>query len=445
MYRNQRFAVLGAGRSGLGAARLARLHGAEVTIFDEGDKAKPVEDFKCVLGQVARDLVVKAGDFDLVIISPGLDEHWPLPAKFTAAGVPLVGETEFGFNLTDMPMVAITGTNGKSTCTELIAALFNGCCMKSIPCGNHGMSLSEVVASGVKYDVLALEISSFQLETIRKFRAKASLWLNFAPDHLDRYPGMPEYFAAKARIFENCTESDVAIVRAGESVSSGNAQRWTFSAYGAEADYSYANGKFYHSGHEIGSAANLKVRGKHNMENVLAALMAGKVFGLEFDAMLKALADYEVPRHRCELIRTLADREYINDSKATNADAAEKALASFGNIYWIAGGIAKTGGIEPLQPYFNRIEKAYLIGVAAAEFAKTLEGKVPYEICETLPRAVTASARDAVAAKDTGAVVLLSPACASFDHYKNFEVRGDAFVDLVSRLQGVVMSQKGQG
>ena len=137
--------------------------------------------------------------------------------------MPLVGETEFAFHLTEMPMVAITGTNGKSTCTELIATLFNGCGMKSLPCGNHGVSLSEVVASGVRYDVLALEISSFQLETIRDFRAKATLWLNFAPDHLDRYPDMQSYYAAKARVFENVTADDVAIVRAGESVSSGAA------------------------------------------------------------------------------------------------------------------------------------------------------------------------------------------------------------------------------
>ncbi len=431
-YASQRFAVLGAGRSGLGAARLARIHGAEVTIFDEGDKAKPVEDFNCVLGQAARDFVVKAGEFDLVIISPGLDEHWPLPAKFTAAGVPLVGETEFGFNLTDMPMVAITGTNGKSTCTELIAALFNGCGMKSIPCGNHGMSLSEVVASGVKYDVLALEISSFQLETIRKFRAKASLWLNFAPDHLDRYPGMPEYFAAKARIFENGTESDVAIVRAGESVSSGKAQRWTFSAYGAEADFSYANGKFYHSGHEIGSAANLKVRGKHNMENVLAALMTGKVFGLEFDAMLKALADYEVPRHRCELIRTLADREYINDSKATNLHALEACLRSQERpIVLIAGGKDKQLDYTPLRAELKgQVRAMVFIGEISQQLEQTFGDLLPCKRGKDMAEAVSLATQ----LSQPGDAIILSPGTSSFDMYTGYGQRGDAFRDAVNAL-----------
>jgi UDP-N-acetylmuramoylalanine--D-glutamate ligase len=431
-YASQRFAILGAGRSGLGAARLARLHGADVTIFDEGDKAKQVEDFKCVLGQPARDLVVKPGDFDLVIISPGLDENWPLPAKFTAAGMPLVGETEFAFNLTDMQIAAITGTNGKSTCTELIAALFNGCGMKSIPCGNHGMSLSEVVASGVRYNVLACEISSFQLETIRNFRAKASLWLNFAPDHLDRYPGMTEYFDAKSRIFENVTESDVAIVRAGESVSSGKAQRWTFSAYGAEADYSYGNGKFYREGREIGSAANLKVRGKHNMENVLAALMTGKVFGLEFDAMLKALADYEVPRHRCELIRTLADREYINDSKATNLHALEACLRSQERpIVLIAGGKDKQLDYSPLRAELKgQVRAMVFIGEIAQQLEQTFRDLLPCKRGNDMAEAVSLATQ----LSQPGDAIILSPGTSSFDMYTGYGQRGDAFRDAVNAL-----------
>lgn len=431
-FARQHLAILGAGRSGLGAARLARLHGAEVTIFDEGDKAKPVEDFKCVLGQSARDFVVKPGAFDLVVISPGLDEHWPLPVKFTSAGVPLVGETEFAFNLTDMPIAAITGTNGKSTCTELIATLFNGCGMKSVPCGNHGMSLSEVVASGVRYAVLACEISSFQLETIHRFRAKASLWLNFAPDHLDRYPGMAEYFAAKARIFENCTEGDVAIVRAGENVSSGKARRWTFSAYGTEADYSYANGRFYHEGREIGSAASLKVRGKHNMENVLAALMTGKVFGLDFDAMLKALGGYEVPRHRCELVRTLADREYINDSKATNLHALEACLRSQERpIVLIAGGKDKQLDYTPLRAELKgQVRAMVFIGEIAQQLERTFGDLLPCQRGADMEEAVSLATRLSL----PGDAIILSPGTSSFDMYTGYGQRGDVFRDAVNAL-----------
>lgn len=431
-YASQRFAILGAGRSGLGAARLARLHGAEVTIFDEGEKARPVEDFHCVLGQAARDIIVKPGDFDLVIISPGLDQNWPLPARFTAAGVPLVGETEFGFNLTDMPMVAITGTNGKSTCTELIAALFNGCGLKSIPCGNHGMSLSEVVASGVRYDVLSLEISSFQLETIRNFRAKASLWLNFAPDHLDRYAGIEEYFAAKSRIFKNVTEGDVAIVRAGEEVSSGMARRWTFSAFGVEADYNYENGRLYHSGREIGSTAGLKVRGKHNMENVLAAIMAGKVYGLEFDAMLKALAGYEVPRHRCELIRTLADREYINDSKATNLHALEACLRSQERpIVLIAGGKDKQLDYTPLRAGLKgHVRAMVFIGEIAPQLEHTFGDLLPCKRGKDMVEAVSLATQ----LSQPGDAIILSPGTSSFDMYTGYGQRGDVFRDAVLAL-----------
>ncbi|MFN0080358.1 MAG: UDP-N-acetylmuramoyl-L-alanine--D-glutamate ligase [Prosthecobacter sp.] len=432
-FASQRFAILGAGRSGLGAARLARMHGADVTVFDEGDKAKQVEDFKCVLGQAARDLVVKPGDFDLVIISPGLDEHWPLPKKFTDAGTPLVGETEFAFNLTDMPMVAITGTNGKSTCTELIATLFNGCGMKSVPCGNHGMSLSEVVASAVRYDVLALEISSFQLETIKNFRAKANLWLNFAPDHLDRYPNMAAYFAAKARIFENATSDDVAIVRAGETVATGKADRWTFSAYGAEAGYTYSAGKFYHGGQEIGSAAGLKLRGKHNMENVLAALMTGRVFGLQYSSMLRAMESYEPPRHRCELVRTLNDREYINDSKATNLHALEACLKSQERpIVLIAGGKDKELDYTPLRAELNgQVRAMVLIGEIAPQLEQTFGDLLPCQRAADMADAV----RLATAASQAGDAIILSPGTSSFDMYTGYAQRGDVFHTAVDELK----------
>lgn len=433
---SQNIAVLGAGRSGLGAARLARMHGAEVTVFDEGDQVKTdkleTEGFRCVTGQAARDLGVAPGAYHLVIISPGLDEHWPLPKKFTDAGVPLVGETEFAFNLTDMAMAAITGTNGKSTCTELIATLFNGCGLKSVPCGNHGMSLSEVVASGVAYDVLALEISSFQLETIKNFRAKASLWLNFAPDHLDRYPNMEAYYAAKSRIFENVTSEDVAIVRAGESVSSGPAQRWTFSAYGEVADYTYADGSFFHQGQCIGSASALKLRGKHNMENVLAALMTGRVFGLEVGAMLQAMAEYEPPRHRCELVRTLREREYINDSKATNLHALEACLRSQERpMVLIAGGKDKELDYTPLRAQLNgQVRGMVLIGEIAEQLEQTFGDMLPCKRARDMAEAVVLATELSL----PGDAIVLSPGTSSFDMYTGYAHRGEVFRDAVNAL-----------
>lgn len=432
-FTGQHFAILGAGRSGLGAARLARLHGADVTVIDEGDPVKlqsaldklHAENFRTISGQTARDLVVTPGDFQRVIISPGLDAGWPLPKKFTDVGVPLEGEMEFAFNLTEMPMVGITGTNGKSTCTELIAHIFEACGKRSIPCGNHGISLSEVVASGVHYDVLALEISSFQLETIQNFRAKASLWLNFAPDHLDRYPGMPEYFAAKARIFENVTANDVAIVRAGECVSSGKARRLTFSAYGAESNATYNKGEFFVDGRRIGDALAIRLRGRHNMENILAAMMACHVHGVSYADALTAVAGYVPPAHRCELVRVLNDREYINDSKATNLHALEACIGAMDRpIVLIAGGKQKGLDYKPLRASLNgQVRAMVLIGEIRQPLYDTFSDLLPCRMAADMADAVKA----ATEMSQPGDSIILSPGTSSFDMYTGYGQRGEAF------------------
>jgi UDP-N-acetylmuramoylalanine--D-glutamate ligase len=439
-FKGQHFAILGAGRSGLGAARLARLHGAEVTVFDEGDPQKikgaldklQAESFRAVSGQEARDLLVKSGDFQRVIISPGLDAGWPLPKKFTDAGVPLEGEMEFAFNLTDLPMISITGTNGKSTCTELISHILNACGLKSVPCGNHGMSLSEVVSSGYSYDVLSLEVSSFQLETIKHFRAKVSLWLNFAPDHLDRYPGMDEYFAAKSRIFENVTANDVAIVRAGEPVSSGVAKRLTFSAYGSEADAAYSAGEFFIQGQLIGAASSLRLRGRHNMENVLAAMMACNVFGLTYSDMLKALESYEPPAHRCELVRELHEREYINDSKATNLHALEACIGSMERpIVLIAGGKDKQLDYSPLRSSLNgQVRAMVCLGEIRQSLCEMFSDLLPCHVATDMMNAV----RIAASISLPGDSIILSPGTSSFDMYTGYGQRGDAFRVAVNAL-----------
>lgn len=439
-FTGQHLAILGAGRSGLGAARLARLHGADVTVIDEGDPAKikgaldkqHAEGFRNLSGQEARDLVVKPGDYDLVILSPGLDAGWPLPKKFTDAGVALTGEMEFAFNLSGFPLVGITGTNGKSTCTELIAHLFNACGKKSVPCGNHGMSLSEVVASGVSYDVLALEISSFQLETIQNFRAQASLWLNFAPDHLDRYPGMEEYFAAKARIFENVTADDVAIVRAGETVDSGKARRLTFSAYGAQADWTYDAGTIQPGPDQTPFEVKSTLRGRHNMENVMAAMMACQVHGLRLDEMQAALGSYEAPAHRCELVRVLHDREYINDSKATNLHALEACIGSMERpIVLIVGGKDKQLDYTPLRDSLKgQVRAMVCIGEIAKSLKATFEDLVPCQTAKDMAEAVI----QATEISRAGDSIILSPGTSSFDMYTGYGQRGEAFRSAVQNL-----------
>lgn len=431
-FEGKHFAILGAGRSGLGAAKLACLHGARATIFDEGDPAKiKTGGYPAVLGEAAKSLVVRPGEYDRAIISPGLDAGWPLPKKFTDAGVPLTGELEFGFSLTDMPVIGITGTNGKSTCTELIAALFNGAGKRSIPCGNHGLALSELVAGGERYDVLSLEISSFQLETISTLRPKVSIWLNFAPDHLDRYPDVQSYYQAKLRIFENQTPDDWAVIRAGEDVGGVKARRVTFSSE-TEADFTFRAGAFYHQGARIGDASRVKLRGRHNMENILAAMASGWLMGLTFDGMMRTLECYEPPRHRCELVRMLNDREYINDSKATNLHALESCLRSQDRpIVLIAGGKEKGLDYTPLrQTIPGRVQAMVLIGEIAASLETVFKDLVPCRRATDMSEAV----RIATDISRAGDAIVLSPGTSSFDMYTGYAQRGDVFREAVQAL-----------
>lgn len=431
-FSGQHFAILGAGRSGLGAARLARQHGAVVTLFDEGDPAKiNTGGFNAVLGAAAKNLTVARGAFQLAILSPGLDARWPLPAKFAAAGVPLTGEMEFGFTQCAFPMVGITGTNGKTTCTELIAALFNGAGKKSIPCGNHGLALSELVSSGERYDMLSLEISSFQLETISTLRTHVSIWLNFAPDHLDRYPDVDAYYKAKARVFENQTADDWAVIRAGENVGEIKAKRITFSSE-TDAGFTYRDGKFYHEQTEIGDASRVKLRGRHNMENILAAVAAGWLMGLTFECMMRTLESYEAPRHRCELVRVLHDREYINDSKATNLHALESCIRSQDRpVVLIAGGKEKGLDYTPLrQTIQGRVHAMVVIGEIAASLERGFRDLVTCRRATDMAEAV----RTATELSNAGDAIVLSPGTSSFDMYTGYAQRGDVFCAAVRSL-----------
>ncbi|MCX6854254.1 MAG: UDP-N-acetylmuramoyl-L-alanine--D-glutamate ligase, partial [Verrucomicrobia bacterium] len=289
-----------------------------------------------------------------------------------------------------------------------------------------------VVASDDSYDVLALEISSFQLETIKHFRTKVSLWLNFAPDHLARYPGMDEYFAAKSRIFENVTSDDVSIVRAGEPVSSGPSRRLTFSAYGTVADGTYTSGKFYVEGELVGDASTLRLRGKHNMENVLAAMMACHVFGLSFPAMLVAVASYAPPAHRCELVRELNGREYINDSKATNLHALEACIGSMEQpIVLIAGGKDKQLDYSPLRSSLNgQVRAMVLIGEIRQSLHDMFSDIVPCHVAVDMAEAV----RLAASVSLPGDSIILSPGTSSFDMYTGYGQRGEAFRTAVNAL-----------
>lgn len=440
-----RIAVLGAARSGLAVARLAQMEGAQVTVLDEGDEVKleralqqaRQQGISCVVGAAARDFVCQPGEYDLCILSPGFDVAWPLPAKFTAAGVPLTGEMEYAYQRCRFPFIAITGTNGKSTTTELIAHIVNTLGQRSVPCGNHGVSLSEVLLTGQDYDVLSLEVSSFQLETIQHFRPHVALWLNFAPDHLDRYPDEQAYYQAKYRIFENQTAADHAVVNAADVQRLGRlqAQLATFSAhaeYFGLADYIYRDRCFFYRGEVIGDNVRLGLRGKHNMENVLAALAACKHYGYEYAAMLEALASYTAPAHRCELVRTWQGREFINDSKATNLHALESCIRSLESpIVLIAGGKEKGLDYAPLREALpGRVRSMVLLGEIAQSLHTTFAQDLPCQIAADMDEAV----RLAAAASQPGDSVVLSPGTSSFDMYTGYAQRGEHFRTAVAQL-----------
>ena len=252
------------------------------------------------------------------------------------------------------PVIAITGTNGKTTTTELLAQMLNACGQRTIACGNIGKPLSEVALEKRDLDVLTVEVSSFQLETIRSFRPSISVWLNFAPDHLDRYRSVAEYRAAKLRIFENQTADDVAIVNAVETLPETAARRITFSAYANQADFRLEGGSIVYQNAPVLRMAETKLRGSHNIENIMATLAVGLARGLSFAQMLPPLCAYEPQPHRCEFVREVGGVTYINDSKATNLDAVEKALlAQDKSVILIAGGKDKGFTFEPLRAVNN--------------------------------------------------------------------------------------------
>jgi UDP-N-acetylmuramoylalanine--D-glutamate ligase len=343
-----------------------------------------------------------------------------------------MGELELGWRSVNVPVIAITGTNGKTTTTELLAQMLNACGQRTIACGNIGKPLCEVALERRDLDVLTVEVSSFQLETILTFRPSISVWLNFAPDHLDRYRSVAEYRAAKLRIFENQTADDVAVLNAGETLPKIAARPVTFSAYADNADFRLEGGSIVYQGAPVLRMADTKLRGSHNIENIMATLAVGLARGLSFEQMLPPLCAYEPRPHRCEFVREVGDVIYVNDSKATNLDAVEKGLlAQSRRVILIAGGKDKGFTFETLKPLVaEKVRAVVLIGEMAERICADWEGAVPCEIAHSLADAV----ERAHAIAQPGEVVLFSPGTSSFDMFKSYADRGDQFRALVHAL-----------
>ena len=437
-YKNQNIAVLGAGLSGSAAALLLRSEGAQVTVLDSAEEKNLLKStidnlraqgVSVICGAAADE---DSSAYQMAILSPGIDPASPLTRNFLSRGIEVISELELGWRSCETPAIAVTGTNGKTTTTELLAQMLNACGQQTTACGNIGKPLSEVTRERRPFDVLTVEVSSFQLEAIETFHPSISLWLNFAPDHLDRYRSVADYRAAKLRIFENQADTDVAVVNAIEKFPAIRPRKITFSAYSNQADFHLFDGAIVYQNQAVLRLSDTKLRGLHNIENLMATLAAGLARGLSFKEMVPPLSKYEPRPHRCEFVREVSGVEYVNDSKATNLDAVDKALrAQSKPVILIAGGKDKGFSFDPLRSLVKeKVRSTILIGEMADSIRRSWSGAVHSEIANSLADAVE---RAHVVAKP-GDVVLFSPGTSSFDMFKSYADRGDQFRTLVQAL-----------
>lgn len=428
-------AILGVGRSGRAAALLALREGARVSAWDLAgpeaftDLPPGVEIHPHATAEQGAEVVS-----DVLVVSPGIDSYGPYVAGFARHAGEVIGEVELAARFYQGTIIAITGTNGKTTTTELVARILAHAGFGGTPCGNYGTPFAEVVLQPHVPAAVALELSSFQLETIRTFHPNVAIWLNFAPDHMDRYPTVESYRGAKLRIFENQSAADTAVIRGGENLPPLAAKTVTFSTTDPEADW-FSNGHLVRHGGEtwLDMDHDTSLRGLHNAENTMAALAACRTLGISPATMRDALHGYAPPPHRCELIRTLDGVEYLNDSKATNLHALESALRSQARpVVLIAGGKDKGLDYSPLLPLLRGKALATVtFGQIARPLAALFAEAVPSQSVSTLADAI-ATARSLA---PRGSTILLSPGTSSFDQFSSYEQRGNTFRDLVHQLR----------
>ena len=464
-FADKKVAVFGLGGSGLLTARALKAGGAHVIAYD--DAPLKVEQANAAGIETANLADIDWSDVAALVLSPGVPLTHPTPhwtvQRAALEGVEVIGDIELfcrerakarDESGIDCPLVAITGTNGKSTTTALTAHLIKSAGRDAQMGGNIGVPALalEPFAPGRHY---VLEVSSYQVDLAPSLRPTVGVLINVSADHLDRHGTMENYAAIKTLVVAQVEPGGTAVIgvddrwtreaadrveRAGRNVVRVSVEAPVRDGYFAEGARIMrgAGGKSFPAAQLAGIGS---LRGTHNAQNAACAVAACVALGIDLPAIQKGLVSFPGLAHRMQAVgrKTTAAGHilYVNDSKATNADSAAKALASFHDIFWIAGGKPKTGGIESLSEFWPRIRKAYLIGEAADEFARTLDGKVDHQIDGALSKAIDAATRDAEASGLKEAVILLSPACASFDQYPNFEVRGKAFTDLALAVPGV--------
>jgi len=446
-FRNQSVAVMGLARSGLAAAEALSRGGARVLAWD--DQAARREAAKARGIPLADLASADLSGVQALVLSPGIPSTFPKPHQVAArareAGIEIIGDIELlARSCRDARYAGITGTNGKSTTTALLGHILKEAGLKTEIGGNLGIPVLLLDPLGAE-GTYVLEMSSYQLELTASLVFDVAVLLNITPDHLDRHGGLAGYVAAKERIFAGQSPRQAAAIAVDDALCRGIAEKLRAAGRRVvpiSAEGPVAGGVYVEAGALVDDMEHARRRvldlaeaprlpGQHNGQNAAAAFAAARCLGVEPGAVVRGIKSFPGLAHRQELVATIDGVRYVNDSKATNADAAAKALACYDAIFWIAGGVAKEGGITSLAPYFPRIRRAFLIGEAAPAFAETLNGNVPVSRSGDLATALS----EARAAAKPGVTVLLSPACASFDQFTDFEARGDAFRRLVEALK----------
>jgi len=443
---NKRVLVVGLGKSGVASALFLQARGAKVTVSDSKPQDQLGEEIPVLLDH---GIAVETGGHgertfrgqDLIVVSPGVPVDSPPLVQARALGEPVIGEIELASQFLPKNLVAITGSNGKTTTTTLAGEIIAGGGFSTAVGGNIGTPAISLVEQAMPDTVVVLEVSSFQLETIQTFRPKVAVVLNITPDHLDRHRTFEAYTNAKARIFENQQAQDFAVLNADDAASAGLASRTQAQVFWISRKKEVKQGAYVRDGriffrdakgqHEIMQTSEIPLKGGHNVENVLAAVCVGAVMGCDAGSVAKAVRNFKAVEHRLEYVATIRGVEYYNDSKATNVDATIKALESFpANVHLILGGKDKDSDYTQLNDLLQqRVNRVYTIGAAAEKIESQIKG-VEVDHSETLETAL----RRASAIAAAGDVVLLAPACASFDQFQNYEHRGRVFKEVVHTL-----------
>jgi UDP-N-acetylmuramoylalanine--D-glutamate ligase len=442
----KRVLVVGLGKSGVASALFLKAQGARVTVSDtkSGDELR--NEIPVLLDH---GITVETGGHgertfrgqDMIVVSPGVPVDAPPLVQARALGENVMGEIELAAQFLPGPIVAITGSNGKTTTTTLAGEIMTAASFSALVGGNIGTPAISLAAHAKPETVVVLEVSSFQLETIQTFRPKVAVVLNVTPDHLDRHRTLEVYVDAKARIFENQEGSDFAVLNADDPTCVTMAARTRAQVFWFSRQKEVLQGAWVRDGNivfrdragqkEIMQVSEIPLKGAHNLENVLAAVCAGALMGCAPEKIRQAVRDFKAVEHRLEFVATIRGVDYYNDSKATNVDATIKALESFpANIHLILGGKDKGSDYTVLNDLLRqRVKRVYTIGAAAAKIESQIKG-VEVVHAETLENVI----RKASAAAQLGDVVLLAPACASFDQFKSYEHRGRVFKEIVRGL-----------